>query len=113
MLVYLADFGAVNGLDQFAERDHALAKLERLCVQGLYNNQFFVKAIGIPQDTPNGAPAAEQISWGVIWEQHFPDPSLAALLRHATSLSYMYLGGLPPGVHHLAGLMKNLAWPER
>jgi poly(beta-D-mannuronate) lyase len=101
-LVYLADFGAANGLDLFAERDHALARLERLCVQGLSNNQFFVKATGIPQDTPDGMPAAEQISWGVIWNEHFPDPALAALLRQATSLSYMYLGGLPPGVHPLA-----------
>src|SRR6185437_7506274 len=97
-LVYLADFGKVNGLDLFAERDHALARLERLCVRGLDDNQFFVNATGIPQDTPNGAPAAEQISWGVIWEQRFPDLSLAALLQHATSLSYMYLGGLPPGI---------------
>lgn len=112
-LVYLADFGAGIWLDLFAERDHALARLERLCVQGLYNNQFFVKATGIPQDTPNGAPAAEQISWGVIWEQRFPDSSLAALLQHATSLSYMYLGGLPPGAHHLAGMKKELAGPGR
>jgi poly(beta-D-mannuronate) lyase len=110
-LVYLADFGAVNGLDLFAERDHALARLERLCVQGLYNNQFFVKATGIPQDTPYGAPAAEQISWGAIWEERFPDPRLAALLRQATSLSYMYLGGLPPGMHHVAFIRKELAWP--
>lgn len=110
-LVYLADFGAVNGLDLFAERDHALARLERLCVDGLNNNQFFVKATGIPQDTPYGAPAAEQISWGVIWEKRFPDPALAVLLRQATSLSYMYLGGLPPGVHHVAFVRKELAWP--
>ncbi len=111
-LVYLADFGAVNGLDLFAEGDHALARLERLCVLGLHNNQFFVKATGIAQDAPDGAPAAEQISWGVIWEQRFPDPGLAALLRQATSLSYMYLGGLPPGVHHLAVVKRVLARPE-
>ena len=110
-LVYLADFGAVNGIDLFAERNHALARLERLCVQGLNDNQFFVKATGIPQDSPYGAPAAEQISWGVIWEERFPDPALAALLRQATSLSYMYLGGLPPGVHHDAFVRRELAWP--
>lgn len=112
-LVYLADLGKVNGIDLFAERNHALARLERLCVQGLDDNQFFVNATGIPQDTPNGAPAAEQISWGVIWEQRFPDPSLAALLQHATSLSYMYLGGLPPGIHRFAVAEKKLAPPER
>lgn len=111
-LVYLAEFGEVNGLDSFAERDHALARLERLCVDGLYNNQFLARATGIPQDTPNGAPAAEQISWGVIWELRFPNSSLTALLRHATSLSYMYLGGLPPGVHHLSVVKMELASPE-
>jgi poly(beta-D-mannuronate) lyase len=110
-LVYLADFGAVNGLDLFAEDGHALARLEHLCIEGLDNNQFFVQVTGIAQDTPYGPPAAEQISWGVIWEERFPDPALVALLRQATSLSYMYLGGLPPGVHHAAFIRKELAWP--
>ncbi len=97
-LVYIAEFGQVNGLDLYAERDHALARLEHLCVDGLRNNQFFEKATGIPQDTPTaGAPAAEQVSWGVIWQSRFPDPKLASILAQAGSLSYMYLGGLPPG----------------
>ena len=75
-LVYLAEFGQVNGLHLYAERDNALARLERLCVDGLNDNQFFVKATGIAQDTPTqGAPAAEQISWGVIWQSRFPDPA--------------------------------------
>jgi poly(beta-D-mannuronate) lyase len=99
-LVYIAEFGQVNGLDLYAERDHALAHLERICVDGLANNQFFEKATGIPQDTPtSGAPAAEQISWGVIWQSRFPDPALASILAQAGSLSYMYLGGLPPGAN--------------
>jgi poly(beta-D-mannuronate) lyase len=99
-LVYIAEFGQVNGIDLYAERDHDLAHLERLCVDGLKNNQFFAKATGIPQDTPTqGAPAAEQISWGVIWQSRFPDPALASILAEAASLSYMYLGGLPPGAN--------------
>jgi poly(beta-D-mannuronate) lyase len=99
-LVYIAEFGEVNGLDLYAERGHALARLERLCVEGMKNNAFFVKATGIAQDTPTpGAPAAEQISWGVIWQSRFPDPALASLLAQARSLSYMYLGGLPPGAN--------------
>ncbi len=99
-LVYIAEFGQVNGLDLYAERHHALARLEHLCVDGLKDNQFFVKATGIAQDTPtDGPPAAEQISWGVIWQSRFPDPALASLLEHAGSLSYMYLGGLPPGAN--------------
>lgn len=107
-LVYLAEFGEVNGLHLYAERDHALARLERVSVDGMYDNRFFVKATGIPQDLPgSGPPAAEQVSWGVIWQARFPDPRLAALLARASSLSYMYLGGLPPGVHHLPGLRKE------
>ncbi|HEY1499651.1 MAG TPA: alginate lyase family protein [Acidobacteriaceae bacterium] len=106
-LVYIAEFGEVNGIHLYAERDDALAKLERLSVDGMKNNQFFQKATGIAQDTPNGAPAAEQISWGVIWEARFPDPALASLLSQSTSLSYMYLGGLPPGAHHVVAAQKE------
>lgn len=95
-LVYLAEFGEENGLNSYAERDYAIKKLANLCIQGLENNSFFVKATGIPQDTPNGPPAAEQISWAKIYLAHFPNPQLAKLLEQAKSMSYMYLGGLPP-----------------
>jgi poly(beta-D-mannuronate) lyase len=105
-LVYIAEFGEVNGVHLYAERNNALAHLERLCVDGMKDNQFFVKATGIAQDTPTqGPPAAEQISWGVIWQSRFPDPVLASLLAQAGPLSYMYLGGLPPGAdRNLAAL---------
>jgi len=96
-LVYLAEFGEDNGLYSYAERDFAIKKLTDLCVQGLEDNSFFVKATGIAQDTPNGPPAAEQISWAKIYLARFPNPQLAKLLAQATSMSYMYLGGLPPG----------------
>lgn len=98
-LVYLAEFGEENGIDLYAERDHALARLVHLSVNGLQNNEFFARATGIAQDTPSGKPAAEQISWAQIWVARFPDPQLASLLAQAASLSYMYLGGLPPYVH--------------
>ena len=96
-LVYIAEFGEDNGLPLYSERDHSLARLERLCVNGLYDNSFFVKAAHSPQDTPERQLQAEQISWGAIWETRFPNPKLAALLKKAVSLNYMYLGGLPPG----------------
>lgn len=96
-LVYLADFGEVNGLHLYAERDYAIRKLADLCTQGLKDNSFFVKATGVAQDTPDGPPAAEQISWARIYVSRFPDPQLSAILAQAKSLSYMYLGGLPPG----------------
>jgi poly(beta-D-mannuronate) lyase len=95
-LVYLAEFGEENGLHSWSERDYAIKKLANLCIEGLEDNTFFVKATGIPQDTPNGRPAAEQISWAKIYLARFPDPQLAKLMDTATSMSYMYLGGLPP-----------------
>ena len=99
-LVYIAEFGEDNGLHLYAERDHALARLVDLSIKGLQNNEFFNKATGIPQDTPKGPPTAEQISWAQIWESRFPSPDIEALLSKATSMSYMYLGGLPPGANH-------------
>lgn len=106
-LVYLAEFGAVNGLHLYDAHNHALVRLERLSVQGLHDNSFFAQRSGEQQDLPEPVPAAEQISWGVIWQERFPGPALLKLLQEAPSLSYMYLGGLPPGVHHLAGLSRS------
>lgn len=96
-LVYLAEFGEDNGLDLYAERNYALKKLATLSAHGLVDNSFFDKAAGITQDLPNGPPAAEQISWAKIYVSRFPDPEISKLLGEASSLSYMYLGGLPPG----------------
>lgn len=101
-LVYLAEFGEDNGMPLYSERDHALARLVHLSIEGMKNNEYFAKATGIPQDTLQGAPRAEQISWVEIWQSRFPDPDIASLLAQATSMSYMYLGGLPPGIHHNA-----------
>lgn len=95
-LVYLAEFGKDNGLPLYGADHHALKKLVDVCTQGLIDDSFFKKHTGIAQDTPNGPPAAEQISWAKIWVSRFHDPPLARLLSEATSLSYMYLGGLPP-----------------
>lgn len=104
-LVYIAEFGEENGLHLYAANDHALAKLVHLSIAGLQDNRYFVRATGIAQDTPHGRPAAEQISWAEIWESRFPDPAVAKLLSQASSMSYMYLGGLPPGIngHSAAG----------
>jgi len=96
-LVYLAEFGEDNGLDLYADHNYALKKLAELSTKGMVDNSFFEKATGIPQDTPNGPPTAEQISWANIYVSRFPDPAISKLLAQAPSLSYMYLGGLPPG----------------
>jgi len=96
-LVYLAEFGDDNGRNLYAERNYALKKLVDLSTQGLEDNSFFVKEAGIAQDTPNGPPTAEEISWAKLYVSRFPDPRISQLLAKAPSLSYMYLGGLPPG----------------
>jgi hypothetical protein len=57
---------------------------------------YFDHQTGIKQDTPDGPPTAEQMSWARIYVKHFPDPQITALLAQTPSLSYMYLGGLPP-----------------
>jgi poly(beta-D-mannuronate) lyase len=96
-LVYLAEFGEDNGLNLYAEHNYALKKLAALSAQGMVDNSFFVRATGIMQDTPKGSPTAEQISWAKIYAARFPDSVISKLLAQAPSLSYMYLGGLPPG----------------
>jgi len=96
-LVYLAEFGEDNGLDLYAEHNYALKKLAVLSTQGLVDNSFFAKGAGIAQDTPKGPPTAEEISWARPYVARFPDPAISGLLAKAPSLSYMYLGGLPPG----------------
>ncbi len=95
-LVYLAEFGVDNGRNLYAEHHHALMKLAILSTQGFIDNSYFVKASGSVQDTPNGAPTAEEISWARIYVRRFPNSVIAKLLARASSLSYMYLGGLPP-----------------
>jgi poly(beta-D-mannuronate) lyase len=96
-LVYLAEFGEDNGLHLYAEDNDGLKRLAELSTLGMVDNSVFVKATGVAQDTPNGPPTAEQISWAKIYVARFPDPMISKLIAQAPSLSYMYLGGLPPG----------------
>jgi poly(beta-D-mannuronate) lyase len=95
-LVYLAEFGEDNGLDLFAENGNALKRLVDRSIAGLEGSAYFDQQAGIKQDTPNGPPTAEEISWAKIYVKRFPSPAIESLLGKATSLSYMYLGGLPP-----------------
>lgn len=96
-LVYIAEFAARNGIDLYGEGDHALARLVRLCVEGWNDNTLIAKQAGAAQDTPNGPPAGDQISWAHIWVDRFHNPAVAALLAQHKSMSSLYLGGLPPG----------------
>lgn len=95
-LVYLAEFGADNGMDLFAEDNSAIRRLVDRSIAGLLGSGFFDRQAGIHQDTPKGSPTAEEISWAKIYVHHFTDARISSLLSQASSLSYMYLGGLPP-----------------
>ncbi|MFP5207814.1 MAG: alginate lyase family protein [Acidobacteriota bacterium] len=95
-LVYLAEFGEDNGINLYAEDDYALKRAVDRSIAGLDGSDYFDKATGIKQDLPDGPPSAEAISWGKVYVHRFPDPAISKLLSEAPSLSYMYLGGLPP-----------------
>lgn len=95
-LVYLAEFGEDNGIDLYAEDHYALKRLVNRSIAGLDGNGYFDQATGIKQDLPDGAPSAEAIGWAKVYVHRFPDPAITKLLSEAHSLSYMYLGGLPP-----------------
>lgn len=95
-LVYLAEFGEDNGMDLFTENDHALKRLVDRGIAGLNGSGYFDRAAGIKQDEPSGPPTAEAISWARVYVKRFPDAQISALIAQAPSLSYMYLGGLPP-----------------
>lgn len=95
-LVYLAEFGNDNGIDLFAEKDYAIKRLVNRSIAGLQGSGYFDQETGIKQDTPNGPLSAEAISWAKVYVKYFPNPAISALLSQASSLSYMYLGGLPP-----------------
>lgn len=95
-LVYLAEFGQVNGIPLYTEDHNALKKLVDLSVKGLEGSGYFDKATGIKQDLPDGPPSAEAIGWAKVYVHRFPDPAISKLLAKAPSLGYMYLGGLPP-----------------
>ena len=95
-LVYLAEFGEDNGIELYAEDHYALKRLVNRSIAGLDGSGYFDKATGIKQDLPDGPPSAEAIGWAKVYVHRFPDPTITKLLSQAHSLSYMYLGGLPP-----------------
>ena len=94
-LVMLAEFGAANGIDLYAERDFAIKRLVDRSVSGLEDPGFFEQKTGVRQVTTPELQASE-IGWAEPYVRRFPDPKLSALLAQAHSLSYTTWGGLPP-----------------
>jgi poly(beta-D-mannuronate) lyase len=73
-LVYLAEFGEDNYMNLYADHNYAMKKLDGAFNAGLVDNSFFVKAAGFAQDTPNGPPTGEEISWARIYVARLLDP---------------------------------------
>lgn len=94
-LVLLAEFGAANGLDLYAERDYAIKRLVARCIDGLHDPTFFAHRTGGAQVTTPRIEAGK-IGWAQPWLRRFPDPAISELLSKAASLSYTTWGGLPP-----------------
>jgi poly(beta-D-mannuronate) lyase len=94
-LVMLAELGLPNGVDLYAEDRGALKKLVKVSTEGLVDPSLFEKRTGIPQERP-APPTAEAIGWAEPYNRRFPDLTITQLLKECPTLSYMYLGGLPP-----------------
>jgi poly(beta-D-mannuronate) lyase len=94
-LTMLAEFGEVNGIDLYAERDYAIKRLVARCVAGLQDPSFFQLKTGVPQVADAGV-QAWQISWAQYYTRRFPDPKISELMGEAKWLNYTMLGGLPP-----------------
>lgn len=95
-LVMMASFAEANGQDLYAADRNALHRLVDRCVSGLYSSAWFAQQAHAPQDTPGKTLTAEDVAWLRPYLHRFPDPGPAALLRQLPSMSYQYLGGIPP-----------------
>jgi len=95
-LVMVAELAYPNGTDLYSEDDGALKKLVYVSTAGLLNPALFQKGSGIQQEVPV-PPTGEAIGWAKPFNRRFPDPTITKLLAQCHDLSYMYLGGLPPG----------------
>ena len=98
-LVYLAEFGAVNGIRLYSEDDSALMRLVHFCVASENDPASIERLAGVPQEAQPGALSADLVSWAKIWQSRYQDPEVSSLLQKSASLSSLYLGGLPPGFH--------------
>jgi poly(beta-D-mannuronate) lyase len=94
-LVMLAELGAANDIDLYAERDFAIKRLVARSVAGLQDPSFFQEKTGVPQVTTPEI-AAWEIGWAQPYARRFPDPKLSELMAQAPRLSYTTWGGLPP-----------------
>jgi poly(beta-D-mannuronate) lyase len=94
-LVMIAELGAANGLDLYAENHGAIERLAHLCEEGLKNPEVFSKATGVKQNMPESISGFE-IGWAVPYVKRFPDAQLSAWIAAAGTTRFWQWGGLPP-----------------
>ena len=56
-LIMLAELGETNGIDTYAENDHAIDRLVNLCEQGLLHPEIFRKRPALSRTCPTKSPA--------------------------------------------------------
>lgn len=94
-LVMLAEFGAANSLDLYAEKDGALHLLANRVRDGMTDPSWFVDHTGTPQDWGEASSRSWSIGWAEPYYDRFPDPALAALIERYRPAFYAFLGGSP------------------
>lgn len=95
-LVMVAELAYPNETNLYSEDNGALKKLVHVSTAGLLNPALFERGTGVQQEVPM-PPTGEAIGWAKPFNRRFPDPTITKLLAQCHDLSYMYLGGLPPG----------------
>ena len=94
-LVMLAELGAANGLDLYAEDSGAIHRLVKFTVAGLDDPSIIEKRTGVVQNLPADISGLE-IGWAVPYVKRFPDPQLSAMIAKAPWVRFWQWGGTPP-----------------
>jgi poly(beta-D-mannuronate) lyase len=94
-LVMVAELGAANGMDLYAEERGALHRLADFCIGILQNPSLIEARAGAAQEVANPLGGLE-VGWAVPYSHRFPDPRLAKLLAQAAWTGFWQWGGAPP-----------------
>lgn len=94
-LVFIAEFGEINGVHLYSYRHHAIARLVIFCVRELEDPSLIVQMTGTQQEI-HKALTGDDAYWIEPYSKRFPSPELKRLLASAHTLNSFYLGGLPP-----------------
>ena len=94
-LVMLAELGAANGLDLYAEREGAIHRLVQFDVAAMKDPKLIVTRTGEQQDTTPPFSGLD-IGWAVPYVHRFPNADLTSFIAQAPWVSFWQWGGAPP-----------------